>query len=44
MLYQEELSYKEIAEVMNFSEVKTARTLVYRAMEKLKEIFEVKKA
>ncbi|SFU13964.1 RNA polymerase sigma-70 factor, ECF subfamily [Algoriphagus locisalis] len=44
MLYQEELSYKEIAEVMNFSEVKTARTLVYRAMEKLKEIFEVEKA
>ena len=44
MLYQDELSYKEIAEVMNFSEVKTARTLVYRAMEKLKEIFEVKKA
>ncbi|WP_425638278.1 RNA polymerase sigma factor [Algoriphagus yeomjeoni] len=44
MLYQEELSYKEIAEIMNFSEVKTARTLVYRAMERLKEIFEVKKA
>lgn len=43
MLYQEELSYKEIAEVLNFSEVKTARTLVYRAMERLKEIFEVKK-
>ncbi|WPR76586.1 RNA polymerase sigma factor [Algoriphagus sp. NG3] len=44
MLYQEELSYKEIADIMNFNEVKTARTLVYRAMEKLKEIFEVKKA
>ncbi|WP_192085450.1 RNA polymerase sigma factor [Algoriphagus sp. Y33] len=44
LLYQEELSYKEIAEIMNFNEVKTARTLVYRAMEKLKEIFEVKKA
>lgn len=41
MLYQEELSYREIAEIMDFSEVKTARTLVYRAMEKLKEIFEV---
>lgn len=44
MLYQEELSYKEIADIMNFTEVKTARTLVYRAMEKLKEIFEVKKS
>lgn len=44
LLYQEELSYKEIAEIMNFNEVKTARTLVYRAMEKLKEIFEVKQA
>lgn len=43
LLYQEELSYKEIADIMNFNEVKTARTLVYRAMEKLKEIFEVKK-
>ncbi|WP_026968092.1 RNA polymerase sigma factor [Algoriphagus terrigena] len=41
MLYQEELSYQEIAEIMDFNEVKTARTLVYRAMEKLKEIFEV---
>jgi RNA polymerase sigma-70 factor (ECF subfamily) len=41
MLYQEELSYKEIAEIMEFKEVKTARTLVYRAMDKLKEIFEV---
>lgn len=41
MLYQEELSYKEIAEIMNFSQVKTARTLVYRGLEKLKEIFEV---
>lgn len=44
LLYQEELSYTEIAEIMNFSEVKTARTLVYRAMERLKEIFEVKNA
>lgn len=44
LLYREELSYKEIAEIMNFNEVKTARTLVYRAMEKLKEIFEVKQA
>ncbi|MDR7131978.1 RNA polymerase sigma-70 factor (ECF subfamily) [Algoriphagus sp. 4150] len=41
MLYQEELSYKEIAEIMQFSQVKTARTLVYRGLEKLKEIFDV---
>jgi len=41
MLYQEELSYKEIADIMEFREVKTARTLVYRAMGKLKELFEV---
>jgi RNA polymerase sigma-70 factor (ECF subfamily) len=41
MLYQEELSYREIAEIMNFKDVKTARTLVYRAMTKLKDIFEV---
>lgn len=42
LLYQEELSYHEIADIMNFTEVKTARTLVYRAMEKLKEIYKVK--
>lgn len=41
MLYQEELSYKEIADIMEFREVKTARTLVYKAMAKLKELFEV---
>ncbi len=41
MLYQEELSYKEIAEIMDFSEVKTARTLVYRAISSLKKLFEV---
>ncbi|WP_200978053.1 RNA polymerase sigma factor [Echinicola sp. 20G] len=41
LLYREELSYKEIAEIMDFKEVKTARTLVYRAMNKLKGIFNV---
>ncbi|MDN3670437.1 sigma-70 family RNA polymerase sigma factor [Echinicola jeungdonensis] len=42
LLYQEELSYKEIAEIMQFKEVKTARSLIYKAMTNLKEIFEVK--
>lgn len=41
LLYQEDLSYKEIAAIMDFKEVKTARTLVYRAMGKLKGIFKV---
>lgn len=41
MVYQEELSYKEIADILGFKEVKTARTLVYRAMEKLRVIFDV---
>lgn len=37
LFYEEELSYKEIAEIMNFSEVKTARKLIYRALSNLKE-------
>jgi RNA polymerase sigma factor (sigma-70 family) len=37
LFYVEELSYKEIAEIMNFSEVKTARKLIYRALFSLKE-------
>ncbi|WP_339706948.1 sigma-70 family RNA polymerase sigma factor [Algoriphagus aquimarinus] len=37
LFYEEELSYKEIAEIMNFSEVKTARKLIYRALSSLKE-------
>lgn len=37
LFYEEELSYKEIAEIMNFSEVKTARKLIYRALASLKE-------
>jgi RNA polymerase sigma factor (sigma-70 family) len=36
LLYQEELSYREIAQVMNFSDVKTARTLVYKAISNVK--------
>lgn len=38
LFYEEELSYKEIAEIMNFSEVKSARKLIYRALSSLKEI------
>lgn len=37
LFYEEEMSYKEIAEIMNFSEVKTARKLIYRALASLKE-------
>lgn len=36
LLYQEELTYKEIAQVMNFSDVKTARSLVYKAISGVK--------
>jgi len=38
LFYVEELSYKEIADIMNFSEVKTARKIVYRALASLKEL------
>ncbi len=38
LLYQEELTYKEIAKVMNFNDVKTARTLVYKAISSVKSI------
>jgi len=38
LFYEDELSYKEIAELMNFSEVKSARKLIYRALSALKEI------
>ncbi|WP_057940238.1 RNA polymerase sigma factor [Algoriphagus resistens] len=38
LFYVEELSYKEIANIMNFSEVKTARKIVYRALATLKEL------
>lgn len=36
LFYVEELSYKEIAGIMNFSEVKTARKIIYRALANLK--------
>lgn len=36
LLYQEELSYKEIAQIMDFGDVKTARTLVYKAISNVK--------
>lgn len=39
LLYEEEMSYGEIAEVMGFAEVKSARKLVYRALASLKDIF-----
>lgn len=37
LFYEEELSYKEIAQIMDFSEVKSARKLIYRALSSLKE-------
>jgi RNA polymerase sigma-70 factor (ECF subfamily) len=37
LFYQEELSYNEIAQIMDFKEVKTARKLIYRAITSLKE-------
>lgn len=36
LLYEEGLSYKDIAEVMNFSEVKSARKLIYRALDAIR--------
>lgn len=38
LLYEEGMSYKEVADTMGFNEVKTARKIVYRAMASLKEI------
>jgi len=38
LLYEEEMTYKEVAETMEFSDVKSARKIVYRAMATLKEI------
>jgi len=38
LLYEEGMSYKEIAEILEFNQVKTARKLVYRAIESLKQI------
>lgn len=36
LLYEEGMSYREIAETMEFSEVKSARKIVYRALATLK--------
>ena len=37
LLYEEGMSYKQVAETMEFSDVKSARKIVYRAMAMLKE-------
>lgn len=36
LLYEEGMSYREIAQVLEFSEVKSARKLIYRAIDTLK--------
>jgi len=41
LLYKENLSYEEIAGIMEFKEVKTARTLVYRAISNMRAIFKL---
>lgn len=38
LLYEEGMSYKDIAETMDFSEVKSARKIIYRALGTLKSI------
>jgi RNA polymerase sigma factor (sigma-70 family) len=38
LLYEEGMSYREIAEVLELNQVKTARKLVYRAIESLKQL------
>lgn len=38
LLYEEGMSYKEIAEVLEFNEVKSARKLIYRAIDSLKQL------
>ncbi|GAB4107879.1 hypothetical protein GCM10028791_03260 [Echinicola sediminis] len=42
LLYEEEMSYSQIAEVMGFNEVKSARKLIYRALSSLKEVISPK--
>ncbi|MFD2035704.1 RNA polymerase sigma factor [Belliella marina] len=42
LLYKEGMSYKEIADILEFSEVKSARKLIYRALESIKNIIETK--
>ncbi|MDX5479805.1 RNA polymerase sigma factor [Fontibacter flavus] len=43
LLYEEGLSYQQIAEVFEFSEVKSARKLIYRAINNLKSLLINKK-
>jgi len=38
LLYQEGMSYREIAEVMELNEVKSARKIIYRALDSLKSL------
>jgi len=38
LLYEEGMSYKEIAEVMELNEVKSARKIIYRALASLKNL------
>ena len=38
LLYEEGMGYKEISDIMGFSEVKSARKLIYRALASLKAI------
>ena len=40
LLYEEGLSYSQIAEILDFSEVKTARKLIYRAISNLKKMLQ----
>ncbi|WP_460545403.1 RNA polymerase sigma factor, partial [Echinicola sediminis] len=37
LFYREELSYKELCELMDFKDVRSARKLIYRAIASLKE-------
>ncbi|SDD77063.1 RNA polymerase sigma-70 factor, ECF subfamily [Algoriphagus faecimaris] len=41
LLYEEGFSYKEIAEIMDFAEVKSARKLVYRALTTLRSLMTI---
>jgi RNA polymerase sigma-70 factor (ECF subfamily) len=42
LLYEEGMSYKEIAEVMDLKEVKSARKIIYRALSSLKSLLKNK--
>ncbi|GEO20498.1 RNA polymerase sigma factor [Cyclobacterium qasimii] len=43
LLIEEDMNYKEIAEVLGFSKVKSARKIIYRALETLKVFIKEKK-